>query len=237
MPNLSKDFLTLIEAAELLRVSKHTVQAWVSPSSPNHRPEFARLARHAGKRTIFIENELLAWVSLQRSPSEVVPGAERSPYWLERFIGGRGLLKGEMKPLGPDLPSSTWSQFHGGLLGLDLEPLQAWLTDGSPAPRVLRLIKRADGLVLPMTMVASFIARLRRNPIALSALRDFLLTAQIFELAPMREGVLHRLLDFPTGLGERTMIDTACLLEGQVSAIATWNPRLLACLGLPAVAP
>ena len=50
--------LTLIEVAEKLRVSKHTIQAWMSPSSPNHRPDFASMARYAGRKSIFLEKEI-----------------------------------------------------------------------------------------------------------------------------------------------------------------------------------
>ena len=50
---MNEKLLTIAEIAEKLRVSKHTVQAWISPSSPNHKPEFADMARHSGRKTVF----------------------------------------------------------------------------------------------------------------------------------------------------------------------------------------
>jgi hypothetical protein len=145
----NEKLLTLAEVAGLFRVSRHTVQAWISPSSPNHRPEFAAMARHAGRKTLFVEDEALAWLNQRRGPVYSTTVSERSAYWRERFVAGRGLLKGLIKA-GEQNPG--FINFQGGLLGLDAAPLLVWLADGPGAGPLYNLIMRADGLIMPIPL-------------------------------------------------------------------------------------
>ena len=46
-------FLSVQEAAELLRVSPRTIYGWVSQRKI--------VPRHAGRRLLFLESELIAW--------------------------------------------------------------------------------------------------------------------------------------------------------------------------------
>jgi excisionase family DNA binding protein len=57
-PTLPK-FLTVEEVAELLRVSSRSVYDWVSQDTIPHRK--------AGRRTIFLMNEVLEWTSKKSS--------------------------------------------------------------------------------------------------------------------------------------------------------------------------
>ncbi len=93
------ELLTIIQLADVLQVSRHTIQAWVSPSSPNHRPEFAALARHAGRKTVFYKNEVKNWLDQRKGPIYSQDLKEVSPYWREKFKKSRGMLKGLVKPI------------------------------------------------------------------------------------------------------------------------------------------
>jgi excisionase family DNA binding protein len=55
-------FLTVEEVAELLRVSPRSVYDWVSQGVIPHRK--------AGRRTIFLLDEILEWTSEQASSNE-----------------------------------------------------------------------------------------------------------------------------------------------------------------------
>ena len=89
---MSEKLLTLNEIAEKLRVSRHTVQAWISPSSPNHKPEFANMARHAGRKTVFIEDEIETWLNQRKGAIYSQEFIETSAYWREKFISARGTI-------------------------------------------------------------------------------------------------------------------------------------------------
>jgi predicted DNA-binding transcriptional regulator AlpA len=125
MSKNQEKLLTINEISQKLRVSRHTVQAWISPSSPNHRPEFAAMARHAGRKTLFIEKEVLNWLN-QRRGAVYSPGyAEHSAYWRERFLAGRSALKGIIKTVDG---TESFIEFSGGLVGLILNRCSAGLS-------------------------------------------------------------------------------------------------------------
>ena len=225
-------YITLSEVAGLLRVSRHTVQAWISPSSPNHRPEFAVLARHAGRKTVFIESEVTAWLNQRRGAVYSDNPAERTAYWRERFVAGRGLLKGAIKP--PERAASGRPVgFAGGLLAFDAEPLLAWLTDGDGAAGLLALVGRAEGLVLSVPLALWMLRRALRIPGRYSAVQDFILVQNIFELAPLNEGALRRAVELPSAIGDIALYGYCSCLEAGASTFVTGDRVLLKTPGLP----
>jgi len=222
----------LSEAAGLLRVSRHTVQAWISPSSPNHRPEFAILARHAGRKTVFIESEVTAWLNQRRGAVYSDNPAERTTYWRERFVAGRGLLKGVIKP--PErVTSGRPAGFAGSLLAFDVEPLLTWLADGDGAAGLLAMVSRADGLVLSVPLGLWMLRRALRIHGRYAAVHDFVLAQNIFELAPMNEGALRRAIELPAAIGDISLQGYCCCLEAGASTFVTGNKVLLKTPGLP----
>lgn len=229
----AEKLLTLSEIAEILRVSKHTVQAWISPSSPNHRPEFAAMARHAGRKTVFIEDEVLAWLNQRRGPVYSTSIAERSAYWRERFVAGRGLLKGLIKS--SEEKNTGLVSFQGGLLAMDAEPLISWLADGQGATAVYNLVMRADGVVLPVPLAFWVLRRALRFPARFKQVQDFMLDQNVFELAPFNEDAIRRSLELPTGLNELCLQNYCCSLSAGCSAFLTGNKNLLKIPGLPLI--
>lgn len=222
---------TLQEVAEKLRVSKHTVQAWISPSSPNHRPEFAILARHAGRKTVFVETDIEAWLNQRRGAVYSDSFSERSAYWREKFIAGRGLLKGYVKA--PEIDRAEKAAgFSGGLLAFDAEPILSWLSDGAVAPEILAMAGRAEGLVLAVPLAFWLLRRAMRTPSRYQAVNDFLLGQNIFELAPMNEEVLRRALELPQTAGELSLQSYCCCLVAGASVFMTGNKTLLKLPGL-----
>lgn len=224
--------ITLNEVAQLLRVSRHTVQAWISPSSPNHRPEFAIMARHAGRKTVFIADEVTAWLNQRRGAVYSDNPAARTTYWRERFIGGRGLLRGVLKA--PERESSPLrSGFAGGLLALDAAPILTWLADGEGSAALLIMVNRAEGLVLSVPLALWLLRRAVRSPGHYSALRDFVLAQNIFELAPLNEEALTRAEDLPAAIGEISLQSYCCCLEAGAATFVTADRVLLKTPGLP----
>jgi len=186
--------LTLIEVAEKLRVSKHTIQAWMSPSSPNHRSDFASMARHAGRKTIFLEKEIDTWLEQRKGTTYYEDYSEVSAYWKEKFLKGRGLLKGLVKA--PELKTvETNLFFSGGKLGLDLDAMLVWLTDSSVADRVFQAVNRAECLILPVILSHFFLSKSHKSGTYFEKLKDFLLIQNIFVQAPFNEGVLQMIID------------------------------------------
>lgn len=226
-------YLTINEIADILRVSRHTVQAWISPSSPNHRPEFSSLARHAGRKTVFIEEEVLSWLNQRRGAiySEILPG--RSAYWREKWTSGRGLLRGVVKD---PIRSGEKKVFGGGLLALDTEPLLAWLADSSCCSDISRNVEQAEGLILPATIAIWLLRRIARMPSKILSVKDFIMSSNIFELAPFNENSIQRALELPIGISELSLNAYCCSLEAGASAFYTANTTLLKTPGLPAVA-
>lgn len=224
--------LTLNEVADLFRVSRHTVQAWISPSSPNHRPEFAAMARHAGRKTLFVENEVKAWLDQRRGPVYAIGASERSPYWRERFVAGRGLLKGLIKV---SEHNPGFMPFQGGLLGLDTEPVLVWLADGPGAAALYNLILRAEGLVMPVPLLAWIMRRTSRFTRKVRLMTDFMLDQNIFELAPFHEDAVRRLVAMPSGINEQTLQNYSCCMAAGVSAFLSGEKNLLKVPGLPVI--
>ncbi len=228
----NEKLLTLSEVANLLRVSRHTVQAWISPSSPNHRPEFAAMARHAGRKTLFVEEEALAWLNQRRGPVYSSNASERSAYWRERFVAGRGLLKGLVKA-GDQNPG--FINFQGGLLGLDAAPMLAWLADGTGAGPLYNLIMRAEGLIMPIPLAAWVLRRSQRFPGKVRLLQDFFVDQNIFELAPFNEDALKRGLELGGHINELSLQNYCCCLSAGAAAFLTSEKNILKVAGLPVI--
>ncbi len=224
--------ITLSEVASLLRVSRHTVQAWISPSSPNHRPEFAIMARHAGRRTVFIEAEVTAWLNQRRGALYSDNPAARTAYWRERFIGGRGLLRGVIKSPEHSVEERV-AGFAGGLLALDAGPLLAWLTDSDGCSGLLSLAGRAEGLVISVPLALWILRRAARTPGRYAALHDFVLAQNIFELAALNEAALRRALELPVAASEISLQGYCCCIEAGAAMFVTSDRVLLKTPGLP----
>lgn len=229
---MTDKLLTLHEAAELLRVSRHTVQAWISPSSPNHKPEFAIMARHAGRRTVLVEAEILSWLNQRRGAVYAEIPAGRTAYWREHFIAGRGLLRGLIKS--PDrIVSERIPVFAGGLLAFDVGPLLSWLTDGDGSAALLAIVGRAEGLVLPVPLALWILKRAARTQGRYAVLHDFILTQNIFELAVLDEAALRRAIDLPANIADISLQSYCCSLEAGASMFITGDRGLLKTPGLP----
>ncbi len=223
--------LTLNEISQKLRVSRHTVQAWISPSSPNHRPEFAALARHAGRKTVFLEEDVEIWLNQRRGAVYSVSYSERSAYWREKFVAGRGLLKGLVRP--PEMKRSEKKAVFGeGLLALDAEPMLIWLTDGNGAAEIFSLVGRAEGLVLAVPLAFWILRRAGRSRSHSSRIHDFILDQNIFELAPFNEDALRRSSELPHAAGELSIQSYCCSMAGGAAIFLTGNSSLLAVRGL-----
>jgi len=229
---MADKLITLAEVAGLLRVSRHTVQAWISPSSPNHRPEFAIMARHAGRRTVFIEDEISAWLNQRRGAIYSESPAERTTYWRERFLAGRGLLRGVIKSPERAMIERN-AGFAGGLLALDVGPLLVWLTDGDGTASLLNLAGRAEGLVLSVPLAMWLLRKGARTPGRNAALHDFVLAQNIFELAPLNESALRRSLELPVAAGEISLQGYSACLEAGATVFVTSDRILLKTPGLP----
>ncbi len=227
----TEKLLTLNEISEKLRVSRHTVQAWISPSSPNHRPEFAILARHAGRKTVFVEADVDVWLNQRRGAVYSVSYSERSAYWRERFVAGRGLLKGYVKS--PEVVrSARTTGFNEGMLALDAEPLLIWLTDGAGAAEIFSFAGRAEGLVLAVPLAFWILRRAGRSPAQLSKIQDFIIGQNVFELAPFNEEALRRSLELPSSAGELSSQAYCCSIAAGASMFITGNRHLLKTPGL-----
>lgn len=228
---VSEKLLTLNEISQKLRVSRHTVQAWVSPSSPNHRPEFAILARHAGRKTVFLESDIEVWLNQRRGAVYSDNYAEHSAYWREKFIAARGILKGSVKA--PEIFKAEKAvNFTGGLLALDAEPLLVWLADARGASEVLAMIGRAEGLILAIPLAFWILRRASRSMARQSIVHDFVLGQNIFELAPMNEEVLRRSLELPQTIGELSLQAYCCSITAGAAIFMTGNRALLKTPGL-----
>jgi predicted DNA-binding transcriptional regulator AlpA len=228
----TEKLLTLQEISQKLRVSRHTVQAWISPSSPNHRPEFAILARHAGRKTLFLESDVDAWLGQRRGAVYSLSYGERSAYWREKFVGGRGLLKGYVKS--PEIVRTAKNlSFSEGLMALDAEPLLVWLTDGPGAAEIFSLVSRAEGLVLAVPLAFWVLRRAGRSSAQYSKIHDFILGQNVFELAPFNEDVMRRSLELPQTIGELSLQSYCCSIAAGASLFFTGNRHLLKLPGLP----
>ena len=205
---MSEKLLTLNEIAEKLRVSRHTVQAWISPSSPNHKPEFANMARHAGRKTVFLENEIETWLNQRKGAIYSQEFIETSAYWREKFIAARGLFKENIKP--QELPKTIKKNFGSGKLGLDYDPLLIWLSDSPHSTEISSIINRADGLVIAIPLVWWFLKRFTRNKNLIARAKKFFIDDNIFELAPLNEESLKRSLELPIAAGELSIQSYAC---------------------------
>lgn len=223
--------LTIPEIAKILRVSPHTIQAWMSPSSPNHRGEFALLARHAGRKTLFLEKDVVAWLNQRRGAIYSDNFAERSTYWRERFVAGRGLLKGLVKPPEPAGKEFLIS-FADGILAFDAEPLLDWLCDGPGCSELLAVVNRVDGLMLATPLCFYILRRAAKFPAKFVAVKDFVLGNSIFELAPLDEESLNRTLELPQTINELSLQGYCCCATSGAAIFLTGNAGLLKTPGL-----
>lgn len=227
---MSDKLLTLTEIAEKLRVSKHTVQAWMSPSSPNHKPEFANIARHAGRKTVFLEDEVETWLNQRKGSLYSQNISETSAYWRERFISARGLFKNIVKE--PEIGKVTRKNFNNGKLGIDFEPLLVWLTDSINSSEVLTVVNKSDGLVIAVPIVWWFLRKFWRNKKQYNIAKKFFIDDNIFELAPMNENSLQRSLELPIQAGELSVQSYACINAYGANSLLTFNQTLLTTKGL-----
>ncbi|HNV69431.1 MAG TPA: helix-turn-helix domain-containing protein [Candidatus Ozemobacteraceae bacterium] len=228
--------LTVREAARLLRLSPHTLQSWMSPSSPNYRPEFSRLALRAGRRTLYRTTDLLTWLEQHQATRSILPGSERSVNWFERFVAARGTLNlpYQSEPTPDPSPDSL---FRGGFLALDGAPLFAWLANTSEAPRILRLARRAEGLVLPLPTAGWMLRRLRRFPNALDQIQSLLFRSGIFEAASLNEEAVSRISQLPSAIADVAAMSYGAAIVHGASVFATWNTALLEAPGALVLAP
>ncbi|MBQ2592418.1 MAG: helix-turn-helix domain-containing protein [Candidatus Riflebacteria bacterium] len=227
---MSEKLLTLNEIAEKLRVSRHTVQAWISPSSPNHKPEFANMARHAGRKTVFIENEIETWLNQRKGAIYSQEFIETSAYWKEKFMSARGLFKAQIKA--QDFPKMIKKNFGGGKLGLDFEPLMVWLSDSPRASEIYSCVNRAEGLVIAIPMVWWFLKRFARNKKLFVEAKKFFIEDNIFELAPMNEESLKKSFELPITAGDISIQSYACINTAGANSLLTYSQSLLKIQGL-----
>lgn len=225
-----ENILTLNEIAEKLRVSRHTIQAWISPSSPNHRPEFAAMARHAGRKTVFLEEEINAWLNQRKGALYSQSFSDTSAYWRERFDSGRGILKDYLKK--PEIIKAPKKRFTSGKLALDYEPLLIWLTDSDGANEISNCVYNSDGLIMSVPLIWWLLRRVWRNQRHLAEAKKFLIEDNIFELAPMNEESLKRSLELPVTAGDISIQAYACSSSAGASSLLTCNPVLLRTPGL-----
>lgn len=222
--------LTLIEIAEKLRVSRHTIQAWISPSSPNHKPEFASMARHAGRKTVFLEDEIDTWLNQRKGAMYSQEFTDTSAYWREKFSNSRGLFKGILKePVIGKLPRKN---FVSGKLAIDYEPLLIWLTDAPAASEIINQVNKSDGLIIAVPLVWWLLRRVARNQKHFVAVKKFLIDDNIFELAPMNDESLKRSIELPLGAGDISIQSYACSNSAGAASLLTCNPVLLQTQGL-----
>lgn len=228
-------YLNIIEVASLLRVSRHTVQAWMSPSSPNHRPEFAAIARHAGRKSLFAKDDVMAWVEQRRGAmySQAMP--ERSAYWRERFLAARGSLKGILRPVADHDFKTPVVMFNQGMLALDSEPLISWLLDDKGSNFTYKLASIADGLVVAVPMALWLLRRASRNAAGYARLKSFLLTDSVFELAPLSVEAMNRFLELPVQSADLALQSYCCCITHGAAAFLTSNKTLLRQPGLPVI--
>lgn len=227
---MSEKLLTLNEIAEKLRVSRHTIQAWISPSSPNHKPEFSSLARHAGRKTVFVESEIDTWLNQRKGAIYSIDFSDTSAYWRERFVSARGILKNIIKV--PSIDNFISKQFANGKLAIDYEPLLIWLTDSHLSSNIFSIINRADSLVISVPLVWWLLRRFQRNKKHFSLMKRFLIEDNIFEFAPMNEASLKLSLDLPQIAGELSIQSYSCSLSAGATSLLTFNETLLKTKGL-----
>lgn len=228
-------YLDIVEAASLLRVSRHTVQAWMSPSSPNHRPEFAAIARHAGRKSLFAKEDVLAWVEQRRGAMYAQTMPERSTYWRERFLAARGSLKGILRPGADRTFKTPVIMFNQGMLALDSDPLISWLLDDKGANFTYKLVSLADGLVVAVPMVLWLLRKASRNTAGYTKLKSFLLTDRVFELAPLSVEALNRYLELPVRSSDLSLQNYCCCITHGAGAFLTSNKTLSNQPGLPVI--
>ncbi len=228
---MSEKLITLNEAAEILRVSRHTVQAWVSPSSPNHRPEFSMLARHAGRKTVFLESDLLAWLEQRRGAIYSEKFSEQTAFWRERFAAGRGVLSKFIKPPSYEKPLKKVS-FVGGILALDLEPVLEWLADGPRANEVAGYVNKAEGLMISAHLSLWLLRRAKKSAARYRLVQEFVIDDNIFELAAFNQEALSRALEMPQAITEVSLIGYSACAAAGCELFLSANASLMSLPGL-----
>jgi|GEM_PF-1121688 len=229
-------FMTLPEAADALRISRHTIQSWISPSSQNFRPEFARLVKHAGKKTIFIPEEIFSWVS-QRGVvrRRILENGERSSYWFEKFLSGKGLLKDFVFP--PEEIKEGPKDFKGGMIGLDSGPLLGWLTESAGSARITKIVERSEGVILPLNLASWILKRIRKIPRSYEKVKIYFFSSGIFELAPINEEAAIKASLLPPEVPDLQALSFAAAMESGAEVFATWNANLYKVPGLSLISP
>lgn len=228
------EYLTLIEIAEKLRVSKHTIQSWLSPSSPNFKPEFSSLSRHAGRKTVFIWEEVELWLEQRKGSIYSSEVANVSAYWLEKFLRYRGDFKGILKaPIISSLKKGV--TFSGGKLALDMETLCIWLTNEKNADKIYKIIEKAESLMLSTSLAYWLLNHLNKTKQAYSKMKK-LLESNIFELAPFNEEALRMALDIENMIntGNNAKVNefiirsyASCIANGATSMLCSNNDLFL----------
>lgn len=229
-----KKYLSIIEVSEYLQVSKHTVQAWISPSSPNYKQEFAYLAKHAGRKTLFEETDILTWLDQRRGPIYAHKENERSPYWLEMLLKSRGMLEGEL--VLPELVKENVYQdreFPGGILGVDTEPFLLWLNNSNDCNRLERIFSAAEGITISITLCHRILKQTKKKPSVHKKIKKFMLSDRIFEIAPFNENALSIVSGLPLRVSELNAINYSCTIANGANSFLTRNPTLCKVDGLP----
>lgn len=230
------ELLTIVELADILKLSKHTIQAWISPSSPNHRPEFAALVRHAGRKTVFYKQEILNWLEQRKGPIYSQELMEVSPYWREKFIKSRGMLKGLVKPIVPVKSPRGYgtlskeqvkSSFFVRTIALDTEPLLIWLTDSPQAQSVLSLVEKAETIMLSSVLVNWLLTKAIGKENYFHLLKDFLLEENIFIIAPLNEQALRNLWESQFKLNDMSFLIYFTCNAANADYLLTTNKNLI----------
>lgn len=230
------ELLTIVELADILKLSKHTIQAWVSPSSPNHRPEFANLVRHAGRKTVFYKHEVLSWLEQRKGPIYSQELLEISPYWKEKFIKSRGLLKGLVKPIVRNKQNLGRSRrgieqsstlFAPKIIALDTEPLLIWLTDSTEATAVLEVVEKAESIMLSAVLINWLLSKAIGKENYFYLLKDFLLEQNIFTVAPLNEQALRNLWDSNFKINDMSFLIYYSCNAAKADYLFTTNKTLL----------
>jgi hypothetical protein len=110
-----------------------------------------------------------------------------------------------------------------------------WLGNAGGAGSIYNLIKRAEGIVISLPLVAWLLRRFARNPKAFDIVREFLLDSNIFELAVFNSDALARFLLLPTKIGELNAQSYCCCAAAGASAFLTSDNELAKVPGLSVI--
>ena len=220
-----KKYMNISEVAKLLLISKHTVQAWLSPSSPNFKQEFSYLARHAGRRTLFEKKDIENWLNQRRGALYAQKYNEISPYWLEKFLELRGIFKNYI--ITPTENKKLKKRdFIDGALGIDTEPLLIWLTDAKLANTITTIVTRAEKLIISVPLCFRILKQVKNNQSVSKKMKKLLLEDRIFELADFNEHALLLANDIPSSISELSVINYISCISKGANSFLTRNSSL-----------